>query len=201
MVADLEEFLDEESLPAAEVPQDTARLRIDLPRKDDVSDIVFLADNRRIAAMLATLPHPFTLADARAMVDRAAEGGRERGTFAVRLKSTGRFIGSIGFSPQEPGGPIHLGYWIGEPFWSHGYATEAVQAVIDRIFTATPHETLAASVRVTNPASKRVLVKCGFQYRDQGMMLSKGAGGVVSVERYGLDRSTWAALKRWGRAS
>ena len=38
-----------------------------------------------------------------------------------------------------------LGYWIGEPHWGNGYATEAVQALIDLVFTASDCETIGAS--------------------------------------------------------
>ena len=58
---------------------------------------------------------------------------------------------------------------------------------------------LTAAARVTNPASRRVLVKCGFQFVEQGMIHSRGAGGAVSVDRFAIDRSTWRALKQWGR--
>lgn len=33
------------------------------------------------------------------------------------------------------------------------------------------------------------------------MISSRGAGGPISVDRFMLDRSTWRALKRWGRNS
>ena len=115
------------------------------------------------------------------------------------MKSTGRLIGIIGYGALDEGAPLHLGYWIGEPFWGQGYATEAAQSTVDFVFSSTPIERLTAAARITNPASRRVLVKCGFQFVDQGMIQSRGAGGAVSVDRFMLDRSTWRALKRWGR--
>jgi RimJ/RimL family protein N-acetyltransferase len=199
MVADIEDSLDDESLEAAVLPQETDRLRLDMPRPDDIADIVFLANNRRIATMVKSLPHPFTLADGRNFVANAAHSSALGARFAIRLKSTGRFIGTAGFGPLDDDGPMHLGYWIGEPFWGQGYATEAAHAVVDFVFAKTPTERLAGAARVTNPASRRVLVKCGFQYADQGMMVSRGAGGPVPVDRFLLERSTWRALKQWGR--
>ncbi|MAA99325.1 MAG: GNAT family N-acetyltransferase [Stappia sp.] len=201
MVADLEDSLEEESLEAALLPQDTDRLRLDLPRADDLADLVFLANNRRIATMLAHLPHPFTIADGRAYIANAARHTANRAKFAVRMRSTGRIIGAVGYSVLDEGGPVHLGYWIGEPFWGQGFATEAAQAMVDHVFSTTPMHVLAGAARVTNPASRRVLVKCGFQFSDQGMISSRGAGGPISVDRFMLDRSTWRALKRWGRNS
>lgn len=58
MVADLEDTLDEESLCAALAPQDTERLRLDAPRNDDLADIVTLANTRKVATMVATMPQP-----------------------------------------------------------------------------------------------------------------------------------------------
>ena len=105
MVADLEDSLEEESLDAALLPQDTDRLRLDLPRADDLADLVFLANNRRIATMLAHLPHPFTLADGRAYIANASRHTANRAKFAVRMRSTGRIIGAVGYSVLDEGGP------------------------------------------------------------------------------------------------
>lgn len=199
MVADLEESLEEESLVAAAGPQETTRLRLDALRHDDLADLVFLANNRRIATMVATMPHPFTVVDGRNLIALSANRTATRAKFAIRLKSTGRVIGAIGYGALDEGEPLHLGYWVGEPFWGQGYATEAAQSVVDHVFTLPGIDRLVAAARVTNPASRRVLVKCGFQFVDQGMLHSRGAGGPVSVDRFAIDRSTWRALKQWGR--
>ena len=57
-------------------------------------------------------------------------------------------------------------------------------------------QVLHVSCRVINPASRRVIHKCGFQYAGQGMLNSIVAGQ-VPVERYRLDRKTWASLRSW----
>jgi RimJ/RimL family protein N-acetyltransferase len=49
-----------------------------------------------------------------------------------------------------------------------------------------------------NPASRRVIHKCGFQYAGQGMLRSMAAGQ-VPVEQYHLDRKTWVSLRTWAR--
>ncbi|ADZ72562.1 GNAT family N-acetyltransferase [Polymorphum gilvum] len=201
MVVESEGPLEESCLGAAVLPQETARIRLDQPRTDDLADIVFLANNRKIAANLATMPHPFSGDDARRLVQRGQATSADAALYAIRLKSTGRFIGVAKYGSTEPGGPVHVGYWLGEPFWGNGHATEAVQALVDQAFSCGSMNELAAACRVTNPASRRVLVKCGFQYRDQAMIRSLAAGGSVPIERYGLERSIWRALKRWGRSA
>ncbi|NBN64923.1 GNAT family N-acetyltransferase [Microvirga tunisiensis] len=201
MVVESEGYLDESSLSAAVMPQEGVRVRLDLPRTDDLADIVFLANNRKIASHLATMPHPFSLEDARRLVQRSQLVSAGHASFAIRMNATGRFIGQATWSALEPGGPVHVGYWLGEPFWGQGFATEALQRLVDHAFGQGEMRELLADCRVTNAASRRVLVKCGFQYRDQSMARSLGAGGSVPVERYGLERSVWLALKRWGRAA
>lgn len=200
MVVESESFLDESCPGAAPLPQESLRIRLDMPRTDDLADIVFLANNRHIAANLANMPHPFSLNDAKAWIARADAARGNNATFAIRLKSTGRLIGVARYATVEPECPVHVGYWLGEPFWGHGLATEAVHGLVDHAFTYGTMRELTAACRVTNPASRRVLVKSGFQYRDQSMIRSIGAGGSVPIERYLLDRSVWASLKQWGRS-
>jgi RimJ/RimL family protein N-acetyltransferase len=199
MVVESDGLLDESSLVAAPLPQEAVRVRLDKPRLDDLADLVFLANNRSVAANLATMPHPFSLDDGKALVAKSALNLPSTACFAIRLKSTGRLIGIARYANVEPGGPIHVGYWLGQPFWGQGLATEAVHALVDHAFTYNDIAELQGSCRVTNPASRRVLVKSGFQYRDQGMIRSVAAGGSVPIERYTLERAVWKSLKGWGQ--
>ncbi|MDX5592170.1 GNAT family N-acetyltransferase [Pseudovibrio sp. SPO723] len=203
MVVEYEESLEESSYSAAAYgPQDTARLAINAARKDDLADIMFLANNRRIAEMLSSMPHPFTLDDAKALVKRSEATRMGQALFAIRMKNTGRLIGAIGYGPlAEDGGTLHLGYWIGEPFWGQGYATEAAHAVVDFAFSNGGVNELTAACRVNNPGSRRVLEKSGFQFREQSKMRMSGNSGLVNVDRFSLTRSTWKALKAWGQAA
>lgn len=199
MVVESDGLLDESCLCAAPLPQEAVRVRLDLPQADDFADLVYLANNRKVAVNLIQQPFPFTVADAKALVAKAERPRIGAATFAIRLKSTGRLIGVARYKQLEADSPVHVGYWIGEPFWGNGYATEAVHALVDHAFTYTDVDELTAACRVTNPASRRVLMKSGFQYRDQGMIRSVGAGGIVPIERYSLDKPLWSSLKAWGR--
>lgn len=199
MVVESDGLLDESSLGAAPLPQEAVRVRLDKPRMDDLSDLVFLANNKTVAANLATMPYPFTTQDGRKLVEKADLNLQNSAMFAIRLKSTGRLIGVIRYANVEQGGPIHVGYWLGEPFWGQGYATEAVHTLVDHAFMYTEIQELQGSCRLTNPASRRVLIKSGFQYRDQSMIRSVGAGGSVPIERYTLERTVWKSLKGWGQ--
>ncbi|MCR4267868.1 GNAT family N-acetyltransferase [Nitratireductor sp. ZSWI3] len=173
----------------------TERLVLRIPRDDDVTELVELANNRRLAEMLARMPHPYRLMDANAFLTRVRHGAASGCTYAITLSESGAFIGCAGLEPREHG--LEIGYWIGEPYWGRGYATEAAHALVDLAFRATDIDRLNVSCRVTNSASRRVIHKCGFQYAGQGMMDSVVAGK-VPVERYQLDRKTWVSLRSWG---
>jgi len=199
MVVERDDLLDESSSVAAPLPQEAVRVRLDKPRADDLADLVFLANNKTVAANLAAMPHPFAAENARALIARGDQIRDKSALFSIRMKSTGRLIGVAKYAPVDAVGPVHIGYWLGEPFWGQGLATEAVHALVDHAFTYHDIEELQGSCRVTNPASRRVLVKSGFQFRDQAMIRSIGAGGSVPIERYTLERAVWKSLKGWGQ--
>ena len=173
----------------------TERLKLRAPQQSDVAELVTLADNRHVAEMLARMPHPYGEAEARAFLLMTRQ--RRTGTaYALTRKDDGAFVGCAGLNATDRG--LELGYWIGEPYWKNGYATEAAHALVDLAFARTTVQVLHASCRVINPASRRVIHKCGFQYAGQGM-LNSIAAGQVPVERYRLDRRTWTSLRTWVR--
>ncbi|WP_165816090.1 GNAT family N-acetyltransferase [Kumtagia ephedrae] len=192
MVAEKEDSEDE-SLAIDRPTLHTERLVLRRPNEADIPALVALADNRHVAEMLARMPHPYGGAEARAFLAMAG-ASRAGAVYALTLAGGGTFIGCAGLNATDRG--LELGYWIGEPHWKQGYATEAAHALVDLGFHATGVNVLHASCRVINPASRRVIHKCGFQYAGQGMMNSLVAGQ-VPIERYRLDRKTWASLRNW----
>jgi len=172
----------------------TERLVMRPPHADDVAEIAQLANNRRVAEMLSRMPYPYGVAEAKAFIAMAAGGGPLGSCYALTLAETGAFIGCAALNRGERG--LSLGYWVGEPYWGRGYATEAAHALVDLAFRATDINELHVACRVTNSGSRRVIHKCGFQYAGQGMSQFMIAGQ-VPVERYALDRRTWLSLRSW----
>lgn len=175
----------------------TPRLVLRRTDKDDVADIAFLANNPKIASMVGRMPHPYHASDARSFIERNAAGGPNGGVYAVTMAATGRFIGCAGLDTSKGNG-LELGYWLGEPFWGQGFATEAAHALVDLAFGESRVPQITATCRLTNPASRRVIQKSGFQHTGIGLMNSLAAGS-VSIERFVLDRRTWGSLRSWGK--
>ena len=174
------------------------RLVMRAPHEDDIDALAHLANNANIANMVARMPHPYTVADAADFVRRTRAGTIGKCVYAITKADNGAFLGCCGIEPHEDGRTVELGYWLGEPYWNDGYATEAAHALIDMVFRTRDVEQIDARCRVMNIPSRRVIQKCGFQFQATGMVQSLSVGGMVPVEWYRLDRKTWVSLKSWG---
>lgn len=181
----------EGSIPVLE----TKRLALRAPRLEDAKMVAALANDRRIAENTARIPHPYKVADAEGFISSVNKPGGEA-VFLITLRDK-TIIGACGIAMQEQ--TPELGYWLGVPYWGQGYATEAVHAVIDYTFTDLKHDALQAGARVTNPASRRVLEKCGFQWTGVGLYRIRAINSSAPIDRFRLERRVWSALKGWGR--
>ena len=90
-----------------------------------------------------------------------------------------------------------LGYWLGVEHWGQGFGTEAARAVIDYFFEEFSGEHLFAGARVTNPSSRNILEKCGFQWNGVELHRFEALGCSTPVDKFRLSRSVWSSLKNW----
>jgi RimJ/RimL family protein N-acetyltransferase len=185
------ETFHEGSIPVLE----TKRLALRAPRLEDAKTVATLANDRRIAENTARIPHPYKKSDAEGFIAGANKAGGEA-VFLITLRDA-TVIGACGIVMQERN--AELGYWLGVNYWGKGYATEALHAVIDYAFTDLEHEALQAGARVTNPASRRVLEKCGFQWTGVGLYRISAIKSSAPIDRFRLERGIWSAIKGWGR--
>lgn len=128
----------------------------------DATSLALLADNRAVWRNLDdAFPHPYGtesavawIAYARAMPDPSYWA----------IDADGLAIGGIGL---QIGGGIRsrtaeLGYWLGEPYWNRGFMSAAVRALVPVAMERFRLVRVEAPVFEWNPASMRVLEKCGF---------------------------------------
>ena len=173
----------------------TERLVLRIPKMEDAAQLAALADNSKVAAMMTGMPHPYTLANAETFIRRAASPDRTGCIFAVTSRQSAAFVGCAGLS-LDGDDKLQLGFWLGEPHWGRGYATDAAHALVDFAFEGFKAERLHTRCRVSNSTSRRVIEKCGFQFNGIGM-LSSIAAGQFSAEHFTLERRVWASLKGW----
>lgn len=74
-------------------------------------------------------------------------------------------------------------YWIGRAFWGAGVATSALRLLLDDV----PQRPLYARCAETNPASLRVLQKCGFTIVGEDVGYSNAHGKDVREYIVRLD--------------
>jgi RimJ/RimL family protein N-acetyltransferase len=173
---------------------ETERLTLRAPRLEDAKAIAALANDRRIAENTRRIPHPYALGDAEEFIATVNHG---HGEMALLIAlDDGTLIGGCGLGLMDGQVP-DLGYWLGVPYWGKGFATEAVRALIDYAFTDLDHVALQAGARVTNPASRRILEKCGFQWTGVGLCRVRAIASSAPIDQFRLDRRLWASLKAW----
>jgi [ribosomal protein S5]-alanine N-acetyltransferase len=85
------------------------------------------------------------------------------GVWFVIEKETGRIIGDIGFKGKPVDQTVEIGYGIIPSAQGLGYATEAVNGIIDRVLTTNLVCNVVAECLVDNIASVKVLEKLGFE--------------------------------------
>jgi len=106
----------------------------------------------------------------------------------------------VGIDWRQPDAP-ELGYWLGVEHWGQGFGTEAARAVIDFTFEEFDVEQLISGARVTNPSSRNILEKCGFQWSGVELHRFEALGSSTPVDCFRLSRGVWSSLKNWNSST
>lgn len=167
----------------------TPRLTLRLARRDDLEAMHTVLSDARAVQWWSTPPHD-SLDQTRDWLEAMIAGSGSRLDFVVELE--GRAVGKAGFFA-----PPDVGYILHPDVWGRGLATEAVGAVLDRLFQTTDHPMATADVDPANAASTRLLEKLGFR-RTGFAENTWNVGGVWKDSVfYALSRDAWA-LRRQG---
>jgi RimJ/RimL family protein N-acetyltransferase len=159
----------------------TARLVVRPVRDSDDERLFHLFANWEVIRWLSSPPWPYTRADMQSFIREQAKSTSEdpESRFAITLG--GEPIGIIGVRMrpashlQRAAGP-NVGYWLGQPYWGHGYMTEALHAVIERVFATLSADAIYCGAFVGNDASLRVQGKVGFVRNGETMLFSRPRG-------------------------
>ena len=157
---------------------------------EDLPAVAKLADNRAIAAMTNNLPHPYTQAHAEQWFDYVQNHDCEH---VFKICGRNKLLGVIGLVHETDHCRAELGYWLGEPYWNKGYATEAVSMAVAYAFGVLGVRRIYSRCYAVNAASRRVLEKNGFSQEGCLLQHHECMGVVHDVICYGLLKSHYNA--------
>ena len=154
----------------------------------DAPRVTELCGDWEVARMTALIPHPYLPEAAESFIASCNESGEPR-TFAITRADDGLLVGAIGLA-ASPDAADSLGYWVGRPYWGNGYATAAARAVIALAFGHLDMDSLHAMHLARNPASGRVMAKCGMTEVRREMRSHRG-GPAEEFRVWSIDRDAW----------
>jgi RimJ/RimL family protein N-acetyltransferase len=165
---------------------ETKRLSLRRPLQKDVPAIARELNNKHISDNTLTIPYPYGKEDAIHWVKKNQQEWKDKTsfTFVITLKKTGELIGAMGLHLQPMHDRAEAGYWIAEPHWNNGYATEALKAVLEFGFTQLHLHKIFATHMVHNPSSGKVMMKAGMIKEAKLTEHFKKGGKYVSVIQY-----------------
>ena len=171
----------------------TPRLTLRPMTMRDAQDIYDYSCDREVARHVLWDAHR-SLADSRAYLRFIIRQYREGlpSSYGIVLKETGRLVGTIGFMwMHDENSTVEIGYSLARNFWNQGLMTEALRALIDMAFTTLNIHRIEAQHETVNPASGRVMAKCGMRHEGtlRGRVYNKGR--YVDVDLYAILREDW----------
>ena len=168
---------------------ETQRLWLRWPAAADAATIERLAGEREIAEFAARIPHPYPRGAAEGFVLAARKANSDGIALHLALALRQKPSVAIGMvSLEGAGDTLEIGYWLGEPYWGHGIATEAVAAVTEFAFANLPIHRVHACVFEGNAASARVLEKNGYVLEGRMRRRIEKDGQILDELVYGILR-------------
>lgn len=129
----------------------------------DIKKLTELCNNKKIWDNLRDfIPYPYTEKDAEEFIKLCS---KEDPIITFAIDFSDKLVGCIGLIPQKDIYRLNaeIGYWIGEPYWGLGIATQAVRLTVDYGFNKLNLIRIYTGVFDYNIASQRVLEKAGFK--------------------------------------
>lgn len=174
----------------------TARLSLEEVRTSDIPSIVQYAGDEQIARTTLNMPHPYAEKDAIYWINKARQGfqAEDHFIFGIRLEATDEFMGGIGLVVNKRFNKAEIGYWIGVPFWSRGYMTEATSAILTFGFEELGLNKIYAQFLAENPASGKIMINNGMIKEAELVDHIQKSGEYKTSLQYRLTKAEYLAL-------
>ncbi|MCX4744476.1 GNAT family N-acetyltransferase [Kitasatospora sp. NBC_01287] len=140
---------------------------------------------------------PVPAAEADALVRDFAAGDPARAgwcQYALELTASGELVGDLGVCLHENLRQAELGFTLAPEHQGHGYATEAVRAVLRDLFERRGLHRVSAECDARNHDSARLLERVGFQLEGRRPEHTWLKGEWTDDLLFGLLAERWARL-------
>ncbi len=148
-------------------PITTERLLLRPPRLSDAAALAERRSEPEVAEYQNWVP-PFPLERAEAVLAQlsAMDGPASDSWWMLTIADHDdtTIFGDLAIHPTFDGQSIEIGYTLRSSAWGQGYAYEAVDALIDRLWSDDRVTRISAMLHPDNLASERVLERTGFEF-------------------------------------
>lgn len=161
-------------MPLPAIPAPPLTLRPFSPA--DAPRVAKLAGHPAIADTTLRIPHPYSMEDANKWLATHAPAfaAGEGVALAMEPAPNAPLVGCVGISVDKAANEAELGYWVGQPHWSNGYATAAAKALVAWAFSAWRLARIHACHFARNPQSGKVMENIGMSRQPaQGKFVCK----------------------------
>jgi len=164
------------------MPIKTKRFILRPYRLSDAQDVANNINNPKIARNMATVPYPYTLAEAKKWLKKTvAENKKNPNKINWAIVIDDEVIGAVGGEIHPHGHKMNFGYWLAEKHWGQGIVTEAVKEFTNYFFKKRKIKRIEAQVYPFNKGSMRVLEKNGFKLEGILRKSQKKDGKIIDV--------------------
>ena len=141
----------------------TDRLRLRHWKEEDATDLYQIASNPDVAIPSGWPPHE-SEQQSRELIKTTLAHPKN---FAIVIKGSNKVIGSIGVHPtpkiELAEGEVEVGFWIGEPYWNQGYASEALKAMTEALLEDPNVTAVWTYFGEHHPIARRLIKNQGFE--------------------------------------
>ncbi len=165
---------------------DNRQLIIRPLKPEDAPRISLLSNNINIWKNVRdSFPFPYKLEDAQTFIQNCIN---QNPMVTFGIEYDGEIVGAIGFELQSDVYRLsaELGYWIGEPYWGKGIATQSVKSMVKFGFNELNLIRIYAGVFESNKASMKVLEKAGFKKECIAKKAVIKNGEIMDGHRYAI---------------
>jgi len=168
------------------------RIHLSEIRSSDKPALLEHLKEKEIYDRTLRIPYPYTEADADHWLDLVGKTTQQQGQpvhWAIRDEQD-FLIGGCGFDGFQIGQShrAEVGYWLAKPYWGQGIMTAVVNKACAFAFAEWNLLKITAHVFAFNPASARVLEKCGFEQEGTLKKHYLKDGQLIDARLYGLLR-------------